>query len=143
MVAVAVALVAVALLYLVGIEPAWTARARLARELPRLQEQMAELEALHDEARLLRQQGFGTDTDTSLQAGVERSLGRAGLLAKLRVESGSRISVSAVGVQAQAWFAWMEEFARESRVRVARARITRSGLPGTVDAEVGFELPSR
>jgi general secretion pathway protein M len=141
MVVAAIAVTAVALLYAAAIEPAWHARARLARELPQLQEQLAELEALRDEARVLRQQGFGTDTRGSFQANLERSLVRAGLAGKLRADSERSIAVSVGSVPAQAWFAWMEEFARESRVRIAHARIMRSGAPGTVEAEAGFELP--
>jgi general secretion pathway protein M len=137
------ALVAVALLYVAAIEPAWVTRARLARELPQLHEQMAELEALRDEARLLKQQGFGTDTGGSLRTSVERSLARAGLAAKLRADSERSIAVSAASVQAQTWFTWMEEFARGTRVRIARARVTRAGPPGMVEAEAGFDLPAR
>lgn len=141
MVVVAIAVAAVALLYAAAIEPAWRARARLARELPQLQEQLAELEALRGEARLLRQQGFGTDTGGSLRASLERSLVRAGLAGKLRSDSERSVAVSVASVPAQAWFAWMEEFARESRVRIVHARVMRSGAPGMVEAEAGFELP--
>jgi general secretion pathway protein M len=141
MVVAAIAVTAVALLYAAAIEPAWRARVRIARELPQLQEQLAELEALRDEARMLRQQGFGTDTGGSLRASLERSLVRAGLTGKLRADSERSVAVSVASVPANAWFTWMEEFARESRVRIVQARIMRSGAPGTVEAEVGFELP--
>jgi general secretion pathway protein M len=141
MVVAAIAMAVVALVYAAAIEPAWRTRARLARELPQLQEQLAEIQALRDEARLLRQQGFGSDTGGSLRANLERSLVRAGLTGKLRADSERSVAVSAAGVPAQAWFAWMEEFARESRVRIVRARIIRSGAPGMVEAEAGFELP--
>jgi general secretion pathway protein M len=85
MVACAAALAAVALLYMIGIEPAWRTRARLGHDIPRLQEQLAELEALQDEARLLRQKGVAsTASGASLQASLERSLARAGVAAKLK-----------------------------------------------------------
>lgn len=143
MVSATAALVAVALLYAVAIEPAWVVRARLARELPRLQEQLAELEGLREEARLLRQQGFGADTGGPLQASAQRSLARAGLAAELRAEGEHSFLVRAASVQAPAWFAWLEEFARETRVRIVRARLARTGPPGVVEAEVYFELPGR
>jgi len=144
MVACAAALVAVALLYVVGIEPAWRARARLGREIPQLQEQLAELEALRDEARVLRQKGIGSAASGgSLQTSLERSLARAGVVAKLRADGERSVAVNVTSVPAQTWFAWLEEFCRESRVRVVRARVTRAGAAGAVDVEAGFELPGR
>jgi len=146
MVACAAALVAVALLYTVGIQPAWRARARLGREIPQLQEQLAELEALRDEARLLRQKGIGSAASGgSLQASLERSLARAGVAAKLRAdgERSATVTVTVTSVPAQTWFAWLEEVCRESRVRIVRARVTRAAAAGTVDAEAGLELPAR
>jgi general secretion pathway protein M len=144
MVACAAALVAVALLYTVGIEPAWRARARLGREIPQLQEQLAELEALRDEARLLRQKGIGSAASGgSLQASLERSLARAGVPAKLRADGERSATVTVTSVPAQTWFAWLEEVCRESRVRIVRARVTRAATAGTVDAEAGLELPAR
>ena len=139
----AVATAAVAL-YAFAIEPAWLTRARIARELPPLQEQLSEIEALREEARLLRQQGFGTDASGTLRAGAERSLARTGISATVVVAEGERaITVTASNVPAQTWFGWMEEFGREARVRVARVRVARGGSPGVVEAEAGFEVPAR
>lgn len=150
LVAAAAGVIVAALLYAVAIEPAWRTRARLARELPQLQAQLAEMEALREEARLLKQQGFGTDSSGSLRAGAQRSLARAGLAATLRDEGERGLAVSAAGVSAQAWFAWLEEFTRESRVGVVRARVERGGTlatskagAGMVRAEAGFEAPPR
>jgi general secretion pathway protein M len=144
MVACALALLVITLLYVIGIEPAWRARARLGREIPQLQEQLAELEALRDEARLLRQKGIGSAASGgSLQASVERSLARAGVAAKLRADGERSVAVNVTSVPAQTWFAWLEEFCRESRVRVVQARVTRAAAAGTVDAEAGLELPAR
>jgi general secretion pathway protein M len=144
MVACATALLAVALLYMIGIEPAWRARARLERDIPQLQEQLAELEALQDEARLLRQKGVASvASGGSLQASLERSLARAGVAAKLSPNGERSVAVNATSVPAQSWFAWLEEFCREGRVRVVRARVTRAGAAGVVDADVGLEFPAR
>ena len=144
MVACAGALVAVALVYVMGIEPAWRTRARLGREIPQLQEQLVELEALRDEARVLRQKGIGSAAPgDSLQASLERSLARAGVAAKVRTDGERGVAVNATSVPAQSWFAWLEEFCRESRVRLVRARVTRAAAAGTVDAEAGLELPAR
>ena len=143
LVAAAVAVVAAGLLYAAAIEPAWRARTRIGRELPKLQEQLAEVEALRGEARLLRNQGFGAVGGTALRPDAEKSLARAGLVATVRADSERAVTVSAADVSAAAWFAWMEEFRRETRTRIARAKIERGGVPGTVTAEAGFEVPSR
>jgi type II secretory pathway component PulM len=37
------------------------------------------------------------------------------------------------------WLAWLEQAARESRLRVARVQISRTAARGVVDGEVTFE----
>jgi general secretion pathway protein M len=143
MIAIAAGVVGGALVFGLLVEPAWTTRARLATELPRLQEQLAELEALREEARVLRQQGLGRDTAGSVRADAERSLAGAGLVAALRSDGERGMTVSAANVQAQAWFAWVEAFAREARLRIVRASVMRTTTPGMVQAEVAFEVPGR
>jgi general secretion pathway protein M len=143
MVGSAAGVVAAALVFALLVEPAWTTRARLATGLPQLQEQLAELEALREEARVLRQQGLGRDTAGSVRTDAERSLARAGLVATLRSDGERSVTVSAPSVQAQAWFAWMEAFAREARLRISHASVARAAAPGMVQAEVAFEVPGR
>jgi general secretion pathway protein M len=143
MVVAAAGLVAAALVFMAGIEPAWRTRARVTQELPRLQEQLAELEALREEARLLRQQGLGRDSAGSVRADAERSLARAGLLATLSGDNARSVTVRAASVQAQAWFAWTESFAREARLQVVSASVTRASAPGMVQVEAVFEVPGR
>jgi type II secretory pathway component PulM len=143
MVAVAAGVVGLAFTYAVAIEPAWTTRTRLAHQLPLLQEQLAELEALSEEARLLKQQGLGRDSADSVRTVAERSLARAGLPATLKSDSARSVSVSAPSVQAQAWFAWVEAFAREARVQVLSASVSRAAHPGMVQVEAVFEVPGR
>lgn len=132
-----------ALVYAVGIEPAWQTRARLLRELPRLQSELADLEALREQARGLKQQGYGAEERGSLQAAAQRSLGRDGIAGEVRAEGERGIAVRAAGVPAQAWFAWVEGFARESRVRVLQMHVARGALAGMVDAEASLEAPAR
>jgi general secretion pathway protein M len=143
MVAAGGALLGAALLYVAGIEPAWTARARLLEELPRLQAQRAELEALREEARVLAQQGLAHESADSIRGEAQRSLARAGLPANLRGEGERGLIVVAASVQAQAWLEWMEAFSREARVRVVAADIARAAAPGMVQVEVTFAVPGR
>jgi general secretion pathway protein M len=142
-VALAAAVVIGALLYAVAIEPAWKTRARLSAQLPQLREQAARLEAMGEEVRQLRERGSGVETAGSLRAAAEKSSARAGLAVKVRQEGERTLVASAESVGAQAWFAWLEGFARESRVRVAHVRAVRAKAPGNLDAEATFELPER
>jgi general secretion pathway protein M len=136
-------LLGAALVYVIAIEPAWKARARLFQELPRLQAQVVELESLREEARLLKQQGLGRDSAGSIRAEAERSLARAGLPAAIDSDSPTSVRVKAASVQAHAWFAWIEAFTRESRLRVTTASVARSTPAGMVRAEAVFEVPAR
>ena len=141
--AIALLVVATALVYSLAIAPAWTARTRLRQELPRLQEQAAQVEALSAEAQSLKQGGIGFDDPQSLRSGAEQSLARAGLSGGVSVEGARALAVNVRSVPAGAWLAWLETFARESRLRVVRARIARTAAPGMVDAEARFEMPGR
>ena len=143
LVTVAASVVAVALLYLLAVEPAWLMRTRTLQSLPQLQEQLSQLEALREEVRLLRQQGFGTQNAEALRNAAQSSLERAGLTAALQIE-GKRLVLRASSVAASAWFGWLEGFSREARVRVVQARVTRARPEGgLVDAEVSLEAPGR
>lgn len=143
LIAAASAVVAVAALYVIAVEPAWLARQRILREIPELQTQLAQMHALRDEVRLLREQGVGIGNPETLRAAAEQSLVREGLTASVRVEAGTTIVVSAPAVAAAPWLAWMEQFVRDARVQIAYARLTRSGSPGVVEAEARFKLPVR
>jgi general secretion pathway protein M len=143
LVAAAAAVVAAGLVFAIAIEPAWSTRARIAGELPKLREQLGEIEALREDARLLRSQGIGVDRVTNLRAGAEKSLARTGIVAAVRADSERAVTITATGVPAAAWIAWMDEFGRESRARIVRAKIERGSAPGLVAGEAGFEVPSR
>jgi type II secretory pathway component PulM len=133
--------VGLALLYTLAVEPAWIVRGRVTRGMPELQEQLAQVEALRQEVLLLKQQGVGTQNVDSLRIAVQSSLERAALAAGVRIEGDRRLVVTGSSVAAVAWFAWIEQFSREARVRIAYARVSRAGSEGLVRAEVAFEVP--
>jgi general secretion pathway protein M len=142
MLAAAAAVIGVAMLYLVAIEPAWLMRAHALRAMPDLQEQLSQVQALREEVRLLRQQGTGTQGVASLRTAAQQSLERAGVAAAIQAEGSHTLMLKASSVPAATWFAWIEQFSREARVRIAFARIARAGAGGMVEAEVGFEVPA-
>ena len=137
MVVSAVFVVGIGLLYTVGIEPAWDMRIRLARELPRLQDEVVQLEALRAEVRGLEQRSGGVQTRASLRAAAEQSLRRANLVGEVVDHGASAVTVNTRNIAAAKWFNWLESFAREARIRMVTTRIERAS-PGRVDARVTF-----
>ena len=142
--AAAVSAALLAALYLLALEPAWKARARLGAELPRLREQAAEISALAHEAKQLTSRGVAVESAGAAKLALEQALARANLGAvRVAVLDERRLAVSAQGVPVAQWLAWAEEVARESRLRVAAARISRTAVRAVVDAEATFEIAPR
>lgn len=132
------------LLYLVAIEPAWKARERLRGELPRLRAQAAEVDSLAQEARQLASRGVAAESATAARIALEQSLARANLAGvRVAVLDERRIAVSARAVPVTQWLAWAEEAARDSRLRIAAVRISRTAVRAVADAEATFEIAAR
>ena len=133
-----------ALLYLIAIEPAWKARERLGAELPRLRAQAAEVNSLAQEAKGLMSRGVAVESAAAGRVALEQSLTRANLGgARIAVLDERRLAVSAKAVPVTQWLAWAEEAARESRLRIAAVRISRTSIRAVVDAETTFEVAAR
>lgn len=125
-----------ALLILVAIEPAWKTRARLRAELPDLREQAVELAALAQEAARLREHLETRPGTAELEDAIEQSLSRAGLEdVGIAAVGEAQWTVRAQAVPAGQWLRWLEQVARELRLRVGSARIARTGSVGLIDAE--------
>jgi general secretion pathway protein M len=130
--------------YLVAIEPAWKARARLDAELPRLRAQAAEIDALAQEAKRLTSRGVAAESAGAARVALEQGLARANLSGvRVSVLDERRVAVSASGVPVTQWLTWTEEAARESRLRIAAVRISRTAVRAVVDAEATFEIAAR
>lgn len=144
MTSAAASVVLLALLYLIAIEPAWKARVRLGTELPRLRAQVAEVSALALEAKQLASRGVAVDSAAAAKVALEQSLARANLASvRVAVLDERRVTVTAGAVPVTQWLAWAEEAARESRLRVAVIRISRTAVRAVVDAEATFEIAAR
>jgi general secretion pathway protein M len=129
------ALVALVLLYVVGIEPAWRARARLATELPRLRAEAAELDALAAEAGKLKLRARTLESPQQTRAALMRLLSEKNITGAQVRDEGERVIVSAKRAEAAGWLVWLKDTSSELPLRIAAARITRVGT-GLVDAEV-------
>ena len=144
MTAAAAAFVLLALLFLIAIEPAWKARVRLATELPNLRAQAAEVDALALEAKGLKSRVVAAESVGAARAAIEKSLAQASLGdVRIAVLDDRRLSVNAGGVSVSQWLAWAEEAARESRLRIAAARVSRGAARAVVDAEAVFEIAGK
>ncbi|HXV07754.1 MAG TPA: type II secretion system protein GspM [Burkholderiales bacterium] len=123
--------------FLVAVEPAWKTQARLRTELPELREQAAELAALAQEAERLREHLEARPGTAELKDAIGQSLSRAGLeAASVAVVGEGQWTVRAQAVPAGQWLGWLEQVARELRLRVGSARIARGDAVGLIDVEV-------
>jgi len=144
MTVVAASVALLAAIYLLALEPAWKTRARLSAELPRLREQAAEIDALAHEAKQLTSRGVAAESAGAAKVALEQGLARVNLgNVRVAVLDERRIAVSAQGVPVAQWLTWAEEAARESRLRVTAARISRTAVRAVVDAEATFEIAAR
>jgi general secretion pathway protein M len=144
MTAATAAFALVALLYLVAIEPAWKARVRLETELPRLRAQAAEIDSLAQEASRLKRRGVAAESAGAAKTALEQSLARANLGGvRVTVLDERRLAANATGVPVTQWLAWAEASARESRLRIGAARISRTSIRAVVDADATFEIAAR
>lgn len=130
-------IVALGLIFSLGIEPAWKIRNRLEVDLPRLQGELVQLEALRAEIRILEERGGGVQTRESLHAAVGQSIDRANIVGEVVNQGENAVSVSVLNISAAKWFMWLESFVREARVQVVSAHVKRAS-PGRVDASVSF-----
>jgi general secretion pathway protein M len=134
--ALAATLVALAALYLIALEPAWRARARLGAELPRLRAQAVEMDALALEAKKLGARAAPVDSPTQTRAALVK-LAAEKNLASATVQEGEnqRLVLALRKADAGATFALLRDASSELPLRISAARISRAA-PGVVDADV-------
>ena len=139
------ALLVAAVLWLLLFEPAWTARQRLQAELPAMRSQLAQVEQMADEARRLGAVPAGSDSPQAVKAQLEKSIEGAGLkpaLAQLTL-TGNLFELRFKSVPYAAWLAWLDAAARETRLRVVDAAVTRETGIGVVSVRLALEMPRR
>lgn len=143
MVIAAVAVVLVAVGYLLLFEPAWRGSRALEAELPGLRRQAAQMEAMAGEARRLTsapQQQAGVP---ALRRQLESSVEAAGLkpfLSQVQV-NGELIEMRFAQVPYEQWLAWVDPALREARLRVVDASVQREATAGVVSARLTLEGP--
>jgi type II secretory pathway component PulM len=139
-------LVAAAAFFVLFVEPAWQGRVALARELPVLREQLAQMVALREELREIGQAPAAPDSAGGLRSRVpqlEASLRAAGLepaLRKLELQ-GELIELRFAAAPHEVWFGWLASLPGEMRLKVVDLSVSREGAPGLVSARVVLEAP--
>lgn len=124
-----------ALVYALFVEPAWTGKARLERDLPQLRQEAAELQALGAEAASLAGQTAVTVTpmtrDTLVATLATRSISPASLTV-----AGESAKLQLTNVPFASLYAWLDAQRREHRVAVEEGTVTALAVPGQVDASL-------
>lgn len=134
--AAATTFVVLAALYLLAIEPAWRVRARLATELPRLRAEVAEMDALAQEAKKLRTRAVTAESPAQAKAALVK-LAAERNLPSATVQDGAdqRLVVAVRKADAASTLSLLKDASSELPLRISAARISRTA-PGMVDADV-------
>lgn len=136
-------LLAMAILYLVAIEPAWTGITRLERSLPQQRANAAELEALLAEVKTMKTRpAVATMSAADARKALEESLTRAGIKAARIVPlSDGDVQLTFTDVPVGRWAPWLALAERELGARSTAVTIAgREATPGNVDVELALRL---
>lgn len=129
------AVVLLALLYLILVDPAVEGRAQLRRTLPQLRQQAAELQAMAQEAATLTQAPAVQVTPLTRET-VNTSLSGRGLTPQSLSMTGEYIKLQLNNVSFANLVTWLDEQRRSNRVLVQDAVVTALPAAGQVDASL-------
>jgi general secretion pathway protein M len=129
------AVVLLALLYLLLIDPALEGRAQLRRQLPQLRQQAAELQAMAQEAGNLAR-APSTQVAPLTRETVSTSLTGRGLTPQSLSMTGEYIKLQLNNVSFASLVTWLDEQRRANRVLVQDAAVTALPKEGQVDASL-------
>ena len=129
------AVVLLALLYLILVDPAVEGRAQLRRTLPQLRQQAAELQAMAQEAGRLSA-APSTQVTPLTRETVSTSLSGRGLTPQSLSMTGEYIKLQLNNVSFANLTTWLDEQRRANRVLVQDAVVTALPAAGQVDASM-------
>jgi general secretion pathway protein M len=143
--AAAAAVVALAAIYLLLVEPAATGIARLERTLPAMRAQAEQLDRLLAEVAGLKSRPQpAVLPPAEAKAALERSLQAAGLQAARIVPlSEGDLQIAFANVPYAAWTTWLAGVERELGARATSVAARATGTPGAADIEVTLRLARR
>jgi general secretion pathway protein M len=142
MLATALILVALTLIYLLLIEPASTGIAQLERGLPGARAQAAELDSLLAEVNALKSRAqVATVSATEARGTIEKSLATAGLKAtRIAPLSSTDLQVSLANVPYATSITWLAGIERDLGARAVAVTANRVTAAGSADIEVALRL---
>lgn len=129
----AAGVIAVALLYVLLIAPALTARKNLSKTLPQLRAQVAQMQALAAQAITLKEAN-STPVSAMTTASIEASLQNYQLKARSINLAGTSAQVQLDSASFAQTLAWLSELQSSARISVTSAKITPLASPDQVDA---------
>jgi general secretion pathway protein M len=129
------AVVLLALLYSLLIDPALTGRAQLKRALPELRQQAAQMQALAAEASALAAEPK-TQVTPMTRESLAASLTARGLSPQSLAMTGEFAKLQLSGVSFANLMAWLDAQRRENRVMLQDGAVTALKAPGQVDANL-------
>jgi general secretion pathway protein M len=132
---------ALGLVWGVLIDPALTGRSKLEKELPQMNQQLAEMQALAGEAAQLAAQPVVQPQPLS-KDGVAARLQAMGLTTQNLAVTGDYIKVEFKGVPFAGLVTWLDAMRREQRVTVQEGSVTQQGPAGQVDANLTLRQES-
>ena len=137
--------VAIALVFLLLIEPATSGISRLERGLPQARKQAAQLEALLAEVKSLKARAqVATVSGQEARGAIEKSLAAAGLKATRIVPlSDGDLQLTFANVPYATWAGWVATTERELGARTTSVVANGNATPGNVDVELALRLVRR
>lgn len=133
------AVVALGLVWGVLVDPALSGSDKLRRQLPLLNQQVAELQALAGEAAQLAANPPVQPQPLS-KDGVAARLQASGLTPHNLAVTGDYIKVEFKGVPFAGLVTWLDAMRREQRVALQEGQVTQQGPAGQVDANLTLRL---
>lgn len=132
--AVAMIVIAVGLVYLLLIDPALAGRKQLNKSLPVLRQQVAEIQAMAKEAGSLPQKGATAVAPVSKES-VETALTRTGLKPQnVTLIAGENVRVQLASVPFAGIIDWLSEMQKTALLSVTEANVTALPEAGLVNA---------
>lgn len=134
-----------AIAYLLLIEPARAGITRLERGLPALRAQVAQLESLLGEVKMLKSRPqVATTSASEARAALEKSLAAAGLKAARIVPlSDGDLQLTFADVPYAGWAIWLAGIERELGARAISVTANGNNTPGRADVELALRLARR
>lgn len=136
------AVVVLALVHLILVEPALTGREKLNRDLPTLRQQAAELQALSKQVAALSSKAAAPLPAISRET-VEAALARSGLTPQSVTLSGDVVQVKLSSASFSGLLRWLEEMQTVTLLAVVDANIVALSQPDKVEAVVSLRQPGR